>query len=102
MPGPHGFTVRASAFAKASADKARRKLLAKTETTSLVLHASIAHEVHLALRSPACAMLSRPPHPIPTFVTMANAPPRDRTAGLLVLICPTAKANYFCKGDWTG
>ena len=57
--------------------------------------------------NPPCAIgltptLPRPPHPVPTFVTMANAPPRDRTAGLLVLICPTAKANYFCKGDWTG
>ena len=34
--------------------------------------------------------LPRPPHPTPTFVTMANAPSlRDETAGVIVLICPT-------------
>ena len=27
-----------------------------------------------ALRSPPATTLPRPPHPIPTFVTMANAP----------------------------
>src|ERR1019366_2624191 len=31
-----------------------------------------------ALRSRACLTLPRPPHPAPTFVTMANAPPRGR------------------------
>ncbi len=63
---------------------------------------SIAHGVHPALRSPACAMLPRPPHPVPTFVTMANAPPRDRTAEVLEMICPSAKAKYFCEEGWTG
>jgi hypothetical protein len=62
---------------------------------------SIAHGVHPALRRQARPTLPRPPHPIPTFVTMANAPPRDRTAGLLVLICPTAKAKYFYEWGWT-
>src|SRR3981189_990937 len=33
---------------------------------------------------------------------MANAPLRDRTAGVLALICPTATAKYFCKRGWTG
>jgi hypothetical protein len=34
--------------------------------------------------------LPRPPHPVPTFVTMANAPLlEDETAKLIVLICPT-------------
>jgi hypothetical protein len=33
--------------------------------------------------------LPRPPHPVPTFVTMANAPSlKDETARLIVLICP--------------
>ena len=27
---------------------------------------------------------------------------RDRTAQLIVLICPTSEAEYFCKADWTG
>ena len=44
-----------------------------------VLRAGIAHE------TPPCdtvtrPTLPRPPHPAPTFVTMANAPPRDGTA----------------------
>jgi hypothetical protein len=39
----------------------------------------IAHE-RLALRSPCAPALPRPPHPVPTFVTMANAPRfKDRT-----------------------
>src|SRR4051794_40891175 len=81
MPGPHGFAVRNSI-----ARLARR---------------SIAHEVHLALRRPARAMLPRPPHPAPTLVTMADAPLRAGTAGVLALICPTTKAEYFCGMGWT-
>src|SRR6478752_176121 len=76
--------------------RTRLRQKASPGTASLVLHTSIAHEVHLALRSPARATLPPPPHPVPTFVTMANAPPRDRTAGLIVLICPTGEAKYFC------
>jgi hypothetical protein len=45
--------------------------------------------------------LPRPPHPVPTFVTMANAPHGDRTATVLEMICPTAKAKYFFKRGWT-
>jgi hypothetical protein len=56
MPGPHSFTVR-------------------NRVARLVCR-SIAHEVHLALQSQARTTLPRPPHPIPTLVTMANAPPR--------------------------
>jgi hypothetical protein len=42
--------------------------------------------------------LLRPPHPIPTLVTMANAPLLGTGWGeLLPVICPTAKAKYFCK-----
>src|ERR1700682_4487290 len=40
--------------------------------------------------------LPRPPHPIPTFVTMANAPLLGTGWGeLLPVICPTAKAEYL-------
>jgi hypothetical protein len=49
-----------------------------------------------ALRSSCAPALPRPPQPAPTFVTMANAPlGGDRMATVLVLICPTAKAEYF-------
>jgi hypothetical protein len=43
-----------------------------------------------ALRSLARPTLPRPPHPTPTFVTMANAPSlRGETAEFILLICPT-------------
>ncbi len=43
-----------------------------------------------ALRFRCTPTLPRPPHPVPTFVTMANAPLLgDETARLIVLICPT-------------
>ena len=44
---------------------------------------------------------SRPPHPAPTFVTMANAPLRDRTGQVLKVIWVKREAEYFCKWDWT-
>jgi hypothetical protein len=75
VPERHGFTVRNNV------DHLARR--------------SIAHEDQLALQSRPRLTLPRPPHPIPTFVTMADAPPRNRTAAVLVLICPTAKAKYF-------
>jgi hypothetical protein len=58
--------------------------------------------------NPPCALgftptLPRPPHPVPTFVTMANAPLLgDETARLIVLICPTGEAEYFFGEVWTG
>src|SRR6202171_3593854 len=63
----------------------------------------IAHGIN-----PPCAIgltptLPRPPHPVPTFVTMANAPLLgDETARLIVLICPTGEAEYFFGEVWTG
>ena len=44
---------------------------------------------------------SRPPHPAPTFVTMANAPLRDRTGQVLKVIWGSCEGKYFCKRDWT-
>src|SRR5258706_4375858 len=38
----------------------------------------IAHGPKPALRLRTCPTLPRPPHPAPTFLTMANAPPRGR------------------------
>src|SRR5450755_4171905 len=49
------------------------------------------------------SQLSHPPHPAPTFVTMANAPLiEDRTAGDVDEIWVRRKGKYFFKRDWTG
>src|SRR5260370_42685345 len=54
----------------------------------------IAHE-RLALRHRFVPTLLRPPHPRPTFVTMANAPLLGPGWGELVaLICPTTQAIF--------
>ena len=38
----------------------------------------------------------------PTFVTMANAPPGEAEwRGLVEMICPTGKAEYFSREGWT-
>jgi hypothetical protein len=45
---------------------------------------------------------SRPSHPASTSVTIAIRPScEDGMAGVVNLICPTAKAKYFWLGDWT-
>jgi|SRR6202051_1613656 hypothetical protein len=46
--------------------------------------------------------LPRPPHPVPTFVTMANAPRERRDGGDKPVIWARSEAEYFCEGDWTG
>ena len=43
----------------------------------------------------------RPPHPVPTFVTMANAPPRGTGWQVYGLICDFGKSEYFFKWGWT-
>src|SRR6185295_12404361 len=35
------------------------------------------------------------------FVTMAEAPQSGETRGVKSLICPTARAEYFCAKGWT-
>jgi hypothetical protein len=56
-----------------------------------------------ALQSVCAPTLPRPPHPVPTFVTMANAPLLGPGWGELVsVICPTAEAKYFSQRGWTG
>jgi hypothetical protein len=44
----------------------------------------------------------RPPHPIPTFVTMANAPLPDGMARNEPVIWVKREADYFCAPGWTG
>jgi hypothetical protein len=57
------------------------RALVKTEATSFV-HAlaqcSQAFNRTPAPHSPCATTLPRPPHPVPTFVTMANAPREGR------------------------
>jgi len=53
----------------------------------------------------ACArqsQLSRPPHPTRAFVTCATPLSSGETRRLKSVICPTATAEYFCSGVWTG
>jgi hypothetical protein len=62
----------ASPYAASSIDPSASLVLPAEVPTEALKHRSsctpsIAHEVHLALRYLARAMLPRPPHPIPTF-----------------------------------
>jgi hypothetical protein len=55
-----------------------------------------------ALRSHRAQTLPRPPHPIPTSVTIMIRP----SCGVgwrefVEMICPTGIAKYFCKRGWT-
>jgi hypothetical protein len=43
----------------------------------------------------------RPPHPAPTFVTMANAPQRDGTAANMKVVWLKREQEYFSKRGWT-
>jgi hypothetical protein len=38
----------------------------------------------------------------PASVTLRNAPLWGGTAGVVMMICPTGRAKYFRKRDWTG
>ena len=50
----------------------------------------IAHGINPPCATSLTPTLPRPPHPVPTFVTMANAPLcGDEMAQVIVLICPT-------------
>src|SRR5260370_5522834 len=47
--------------------------------------------------------LPRPPHPVPTFVTIArNAPRVGRDGEIYRGDLVSEKQKYFCKWDWTG
>jgi hypothetical protein len=46
--------------------------------------------------------LPRPPHPIPTFVTMANAPREERDGGISSPDLGPAKTGIFSRRGWTG
>jgi hypothetical protein len=56
-----------------------------------------------ALRTATRLTLPRPPQPVPTFVTMANAPLlQDGMAGVLRVIWGNGEALYFFAPSWTG
>jgi hypothetical protein len=46
-------------------------------------------------------LLPRPPHPIPTFVTMANAPLPEQDARNRPLIWVKGEAENFFEAGWT-
>ena len=75
--------------------------LVKTEATSFVRARGSLTENRPATTS-APPTLPRPPHPVPTFVTMANAPREGRDGGDILMIWVRSEAEYFCEGDWTG
>ncbi|WP_152535324.1 hypothetical protein [Bradyrhizobium sp. Ai1a-2] len=81
MPGPHGFTVRRNIARLRAADRSQAGSLPCDHISR--------------------ATLPRPPHPDPTFVTMANAPLSGRDGEVLVLIWGWGEAVYFCAEDWT-
>ena len=68
---------------------------------SFVLRAAWVAHGRPALRLQSRPTLPRPPHPVPTFVTMANAPLRDGMAGFLEVIWGDGEAEYFLGRDWT-
>jgi len=74
VPGPHGFAVRFSLVRLRS----RRSLTGKP-----------------ALQLRSRPTLPRPPHPVPTFVTMANAPLRDRIARACRDDLPDGESGIF-------
>ena len=45
--------------------------------------------------------LLRPPHPIPTFVTMANAPLPGQDSGDKPVIWVKGEVEYFSHAGWT-
>ena len=82
--GPHDFAVRSSTVRlRSPIDRSR---IDKTRPAI----------------APCARALPRPPLPVPTFVTMANAPLSGRDGKSHRLICTSEKPKYFCQRDWTG
>jgi hypothetical protein len=64
--------------------------------------ASGPHDFAVRASAARLAPLPRPPHPAPNVRDDAYAPLIEAGRGELVeMICPTAKAKYFCKEGWT-
>jgi hypothetical protein len=64
--------------------------------------ASGPHDFAVRDRPPSSVMALASTASHRAFVTMANAPQSGETRGVMPLICPTARADYFCAKGWTG
>jgi hypothetical protein len=74
----------------------------RTLKAPFVLRAArIAHELSPPCDHDCAPTLSRPPHPVPTFVTMANALFRGGMAGFVRLSLPLHQEEYFLIVDLT-
>jgi hypothetical protein len=69
------------------------------------LDASIAapgpHDFAVRVSHARQSQLSRPPHLTRAFVTCATPLSSGETGEFKSVICPTAKAEYFCAKVWT-
>ena len=74
---------------------ARRSPDQGVEASLVLPRRPIAHEVHLALRHLACAMLLRPPHPIPTYSDDGRRPSSGMRRCTYTSDLPKWKAEYF-------
>jgi hypothetical protein len=70
--------------------------LMKTEATSFVRALRLLTETRPAITL-ARPTLPGPPHPVPTFVTMANAPRERQDGGDKPVIWVRSEAEYFCE-----
>src|SRR5579863_3589310 len=65
--------------------------------------ASGPHDFAVRLTRHSSKAPRRPPHPAPNVDDVAQRPSSGTGRGELVeMICPTAKAKYFSREDWTG
>ena len=87
LPGDRLFCHRRLADTSAKLERQRRGV----RTTRLLRP----HE-RCSSRAPL-----RPPHPVPTFVTMANAPLSGPDGGDRKVICVGSERKYFCFEGWT-
>jgi hypothetical protein len=64
--------------------------------------ASGPHGFAVRAQRPSSSDMPRPSHPALHVDDVRNAPLIERgMARVLDLICPTAQAEYFSRGDWT-
>ena len=96
MPEPHDFAVRSSLRLSPTSHVLPAEVLTKALKHRSSCTPSIAHEVHLALRHLARAMLPRPPHPIPTYSDDGRRPSSGMRRGGYNSDLQKWKAKYFC------
>ena len=82
-----------------SCHRRRRDRLRKLDAS---VAASGPHDFAVRISRARQSQPSRPPHPTRAFVTCATPLSSGETGGFKSVICPTAKAEYFCSVVWTG